>query len=78
LEEEIKAIIKVELACLHQENERLWFMQEQMARRKAMAKRTQVMQQQIEQERATQAELLQAIEHLHQQEHEPLVQVPPL
>jgi hypothetical protein len=40
-------------------------MQEQMARRKAMAKRTQVMQQQIEQERATQAELLQAIEHLH-------------
>jgi hypothetical protein len=53
-------------------------MQEQMARRKAMAKRTQVMQQQIEQERATQAELLQAIEHLHQQEHEPLVQVPPL
>jgi hypothetical protein len=32
-------------------------MQEQMARRKAMAKRAQIMQQQIEQERATQTEL---------------------
>jgi hypothetical protein len=32
-------------------------MQEQMARRKAMAKRAQVMQQQIEQERATQVDL---------------------
>jgi hypothetical protein len=32
-------------------------MQEQLARRKAMAKRAQVMQQQIEKERATQAKL---------------------
>jgi hypothetical protein len=31
-EEEIKAIIEDELACLHQENERLWLMQEHMAR----------------------------------------------
>jgi hypothetical protein len=48
-----------------------------MARRKAMAKRAQVMQQKIEQERATQAELQQAIEHLRQQEHEPSEQEPP-
>jgi hypothetical protein len=40
-------------------------MQEQMARRKAMAKRAQAMQQQIKQERAIQMELQQAIEHLH-------------
>jgi hypothetical protein len=39
-------------------------MQEQMARRKAMAKRAQIMRQQIEQERAIEAELQQAIEHL--------------
>jgi hypothetical protein len=45
-------------------------MQEQMARRKAMVKRAQVMQQQIEQERATQAELQRAIDDLRQQEHE--------
>jgi hypothetical protein len=32
-------------------------MQEQLARRKAMAKRSQIMQQQIEQERVMQAEL---------------------
>jgi hypothetical protein len=36
------------------------------------------MQQQIEQERATQAELQRAIEHLRQQEHEPSEQEPPL
>jgi hypothetical protein len=53
-------------------------MQEQLARRKAMAKRAQAIQQQIKQERATQAELQQAIEHLRQWEHEPLVQDPTL
>jgi hypothetical protein len=47
-----------------------------MARRKAMAKSAQLMQQQIKQERATQAELQRAIEHLHQHEDEPLVQEP--
>jgi hypothetical protein len=52
-EEEIDTIIKDELAHDHQENERLRLIQEQMARRKAMAKRAQVMQQQIKQERAT-------------------------
>jgi hypothetical protein len=53
-------------------------MQEQMARRKAMAKRAHVMQQQIKQERPTQMKLQQEIEHLHQQEHEPSDQEPPL
>jgi hypothetical protein len=38
-EEEIKAIIEDELARLHQENEHLRLMQEQLARRKAMTKR---------------------------------------
>jgi hypothetical protein len=38
--EEIKAIIEDELARLRQENERLRLMQEQLARRKAMAKRS--------------------------------------
>jgi hypothetical protein len=56
-EEETEAIIKDELVGLRQDNERLHLMQENLARRKAMAKRSQVMQQQIEQERATQAEL---------------------
>jgi hypothetical protein len=74
--EEIEAIIEDELACLHQENECLRLMREQLARRKAMAKRAQVMPQQIEQERATQAELQRAIEYLHQQEHETSVQEP--
>jgi hypothetical protein len=64
--EEIEAIIEDELTCLYQENERLRLMQEQLARRKAMAKRAQTMQQQIKQKRATQAELQQAIEHLRQ------------
>jgi hypothetical protein len=41
-------------------------MQEQLARRKAMAKRVQTMLEQIEQERETQVELQRAIEHLHQ------------
>jgi hypothetical protein len=50
--EEIEAIIEDELARLCQENERLRLMQEQMVRRKAMAKRAQAMQQQIDQERA--------------------------
>jgi methylthioribose-1-phosphate isomerase len=53
-------------------------MQEQMTRRKAMVKRAQVMQQQIKQERATQVELLWAIEHICQQEQEPSEQEPPL
>jgi hypothetical protein len=69
-EEEIKTAIKDELARLRQENERLCLMQEHLARRKVMVKRSQVMQQQIEQERATQAELQRAIEDLHQQEQE--------
>jgi hypothetical protein len=38
--EEIKAIIEDELARLRQENECLRLMQEQLARRKAMAKRS--------------------------------------
>jgi hypothetical protein len=42
-EEEIKAIIEDELVHLHQENEHLRLMQEQMVRRKAMAKRAHVM-----------------------------------
>jgi hypothetical protein len=53
LEEEIEVVIEDELACLCQENELLRLVPEQMARRKAMAKRAQVMQQQIKQERAT-------------------------
>jgi hypothetical protein len=39
MEEEIEAVIEDELACLHQENEHLQLMQEQMVRIKAMAKR---------------------------------------
>jgi hypothetical protein len=54
--EEIEAIIEDELVHLRQENERLRLMQELLARRKAMVKRDQVMQQRINQERATQAE----------------------
>jgi hypothetical protein len=64
-EEEIKAVIEDELVHLCQENECLRLMQEHLARRKAMAKRSQIMQQQIEQERATQVELQRAIEDLH-------------
>jgi hypothetical protein len=75
-DEEIKAIIEDDLMHLRQENEHLCLMQEHLARRKVMAKRTQVMQQQIEQERAAQIELQRAIEHLCQQEHEPSVQEP--
>jgi hypothetical protein len=48
-------------------------MQEQMARRKAMAKKEHVMRQQMEQERVIQVELQQAIEHLHRHESEPIV-----
>jgi hypothetical protein len=48
--EEIEVVIEAELVCFRHENEHLQLMQEQMARRKAMAKRAQVMQQQIEQE----------------------------
>jgi hypothetical protein len=44
LEEEIEAIIEDVLARLHQENERLCLMQEHLARHKAIAKRSQVMQ----------------------------------
>jgi hypothetical protein len=47
-EEEIKAIIEDELACLYQENEHLQLMQEQLARRKVMVKRVQSIQQHIE------------------------------
>jgi outer membrane biosynthesis protein TonB len=43
--EEIEAIIEDELVHLRQENERLRLMQELLARRKAMVKRDQVMQQ---------------------------------
>jgi hypothetical protein len=43
-EEDIEAIIEDELARLRQENECLRLMQEQMVRRKAMAKRAQAMQ----------------------------------
>jgi hypothetical protein len=64
-EEEIEEVIEDELVCLCQENERMRLMQEHLARRKAMTKRSQVMQQQIEYERATQAELQRAIEDLH-------------
>jgi hypothetical protein len=78
LEEEIEAIIEDELARLRQENGCLWLMQEHLARRKAMVKISQILQQQIEQELATQAEVQWAIQHLHQQEHEPSVQEPPL
>jgi hypothetical protein len=52
-EEEIKAIIEDELSRLRQENECLRLMQEELAKRKAMAKRVQTMQQQIKQERET-------------------------
>jgi hypothetical protein len=76
-EEEIEAVIEDELECLHQENERLRPVQEHMARQKAMAKRSQIIQQQIEQERATQVELQRAIESICQQENEPSMQEPP-
>jgi hypothetical protein len=77
-EEKIEAIIKDELVHIRQENEHLRLMQEKMVRRKAMTKRAQAMQQQIDQERAIQAELQQAIEHLRHQECEPTVQEPPM
>jgi hypothetical protein len=47
-EEEIKAIIKDERARLCQGDERLRHMQEHMARRRAVERRSQIMQQQIE------------------------------
>jgi hypothetical protein len=50
---EIEAVIEDELACFRQENERLCFVPEHMARQKVMVKRSQIMQQQIEQERGT-------------------------
>jgi hypothetical protein len=56
-EKEIEVIIEDELTCLPEENKCLCLMQEHLARQKAMAKRSQVIQQQIEQERATQVEL---------------------
>jgi hypothetical protein len=56
-EVEIEALIEDKLAHLHQQNERLRLMKEHMAKRRAVARRSQIMQQQIEQERATQAEL---------------------
>jgi hypothetical protein len=76
--EEIKTIIKDELARLRQENECLQLMQEHMARRRVVARRSQIMQQPIEQERATQVELQRAIENLRQQEHQPPMQEPSL
>jgi hypothetical protein len=46
--EEIKAVIEDEMMVhLHQENEHLRLMQEHLARRKAMAKRSQIKQHQI-------------------------------
>jgi hypothetical protein len=78
LDEQTKAIIEDELMHLHQENEHLWLIQEHLARRNVMVKRSQVMQHQIEQEREAQIELQCAIEHLCQPEHEPSVQEPPL
>jgi hypothetical protein len=77
-EEEIEAVIEDKLALLHKDNEHLRLMQEHLARWKAMEKRSQVMQKQIEQERAIQVELQQAIEDLLQQEQEPSMQEPPL
>jgi hypothetical protein len=59
-----------------QENERLRLMQKQMVKRKAIPKRAQAMQQQIDQERATEEELQQAIERLLHQESEPIAQEP--
>jgi hypothetical protein len=44
--------IEDELARLYNKNECVQLMQEQMARRKATTKRTEVMQQEIEQEQA--------------------------
>jgi hypothetical protein len=41
----MEAIIEDELTWLRQENEHLQLMQEQMARRKAVAKRAHIMQQ---------------------------------
>jgi hypothetical protein len=55
--EEIKAIIKDEPVRLRQENERLWLMQEHMARRRVVVRRSKIMHQQIEQEQAIQVEL---------------------
>jgi hypothetical protein len=43
-EEEIEAVIKDDLVCLHQENECLCLMQEHLARQKTMVKRSQIMQ----------------------------------
>jgi Tfp pilus assembly protein FimV len=74
--EEIKLVIEDELARLHQENERLRLVHEQMTRRSAVMKRAHIMQHQIEQKRAVQAELQRAIEALRQQEHKPSTQVP--
>jgi hypothetical protein len=48
------------------------------ARAFALAKRSQVVQQQIEQERATQADLQRAIDDLHRQEQESTMQEPSL
>jgi hypothetical protein len=42
-EEEIKAIIEDELACLHQENELMWLVQEHMARQREVARRSHIM-----------------------------------
>jgi ABC-type Fe2+-enterobactin transport system substrate-binding protein len=47
-EEEIEAVIEDELVRLHQENECLRLKQEHLARRKVVAKRSQVMPQQID------------------------------
>jgi hypothetical protein len=62
--EEIKVVVAEELTYLQQENECLKLEQENTARRRAVMHRAQIMQQQIEQERARQAELQQAIKIL--------------
>jgi hypothetical protein len=56
-EDEIEAVIKDELTHLCQENKCLWLVQEHMDKRRVVIKRPQIMQQQIEQESVTQAEL---------------------
>jgi hypothetical protein len=69
-EEEIEAVIEDELVHLHQENEHLLLVQQQMIRWRVVLKRAQIMQQQIVQEKVTQVKLQQAIEDLRQEEHE--------
>jgi hypothetical protein len=75
-EEEIEALIEDELVHLHQENERFRLEQEHITRWRVVMQRAQIMQQQIEQEKARQIELQQVIDTLREQEQEPLLQQP--